>query len=55
MTCLIGLAYTVGPFIVALIINAVGAYTNRWAYRAVFVSQYGFAAIAFAFVFFMPE
>ncbi|KAM0276528.1 hypothetical protein ACHAQH_006678 [Verticillium albo-atrum] len=28
---------------------------SRWAYRAVFVAQYGFAAFAAAFVAFMPE
>ena len=55
MTCLIALAYTVGPFTAALILNTTGTYTNRWAYRAVFVSQYGFAAIAACAVVFMPE
>jgi hypothetical protein len=49
------LAYTVGPFTVALIVNSTGEYTNRWAYRAVFCSQYGFAGIAALFVWFMPE
>ena len=55
MTCLIALSYTVGPFTVALIVNSTGEYTNRWAYRAVFCSQYGFAGISALFVFFMPE
>lgn len=55
MTCLIALSYTVGPFTVALIVNTTGTYTNRWAYRAVFCSQYGFAAVAAIFVWFMPE
>jgi MFS transporter, SP family, general alpha glucoside:H+ symporter len=55
MTCLIALSYTVGPFTVALIVNSTGNYQNRWAYRAVFCSQYGFAAIAATFVFFVPE
>ncbi|KAL3421068.1 MFS hexose transporter [Phlyctema vagabunda] len=55
MTCLIALSYTVGPLTVALIVNSTGTYTTRWAYRAVFCSQYGFATIASAFVFFMPE
>lgn len=55
MTCLIALSYTVGPFTVALIVNSTGNYDNRWAYRAVFCSQYGFAAISSLFVFFMPE
>lgn len=55
MTCAIALAYTVGPFTVALIVNSTGSYTNRWAYRAVFCSQYGFAGVAAIFIWFMPE
>lgn len=41
--------------VVALITNTTGTYTNRWAYRAVFVAQYGYAGIALAFIAFMPE
>jgi SP family general alpha glucoside:H+ symporter-like MFS transporter len=55
LTCLTALAYTLGPLTVALIINTTGVYTNRWAYRSVFCAQYGFAAVALAFVWFMPE
>ncbi|KAF2800263.1 general substrate transporter [Melanomma pulvis-pyrius CBS 109.77] len=55
MTCLSALAYTLGPLIVALIVNTTGVYTNRWAYRAVFLAQYGFAVFASIGVFFMPE
>lgn len=55
VTCLIALSYTVGPFTVALIVNTTGNYTTRWAYRAVFCSQYGFAGISAIFVWFMPE
>ncbi|EHK21661.1 uncharacterized protein TRIVIDRAFT_52961 [Trichoderma virens Gv29-8] len=55
MTALIALSFTVGPFTVALIVNAEGQRDDRWAYRSVFCSQYGFAAISAAFVFFMPE
>lgn len=55
MTCLIALSFTVGPFTVALIVNSEGQREDRWAYRSVFVSQYGFAVISAAFVFFMPE
>ncbi|CRK12317.1 hypothetical protein BN1723_009691 [Verticillium longisporum] len=54
-TCLSALSYTIGPLIVALIVNETGDLPNRWAYRAVFVAQYGFAAIATLFVAFMPE
>ncbi|KAJ5293792.1 hypothetical protein N7508_008613 [Penicillium antarcticum] len=55
LTCLSALAYCIGPFVVALITNTTGTYTNRWAYRAVFVAQYGYAALALAFIAFMPE
>ncbi|CAI7597645.1 unnamed protein product [Penicillium manginii] len=55
LTCLTALAYVIGPLVVALITNWTGVYTNRWAYRAVFVAQYGFAAIALIFIAFMPE
>ncbi|KAJ4352068.1 uncharacterized protein N0V89_007414 [Didymosphaeria variabile] len=55
LTCLTALAYTFGPLTVALIVNSTGTYTNRWAYRSVFCAQYGFAAVAAIFVFFMPE
>lgn len=55
LTCLSALAYTLGPLTVALIINETGTLESRWAYRAVFCAQYGFAAIATIFVPFMPE
>jgi len=55
MTCLMALAYTVGPLIAALILYSTGTSDTRWAYRAVFCSQYGFAAVAACLVFFMPE
>ncbi|CAI7656290.1 unnamed protein product [Penicillium bialowiezense] len=55
LTCLTALAYCIGPLVVALITNTTGTYTNRWAYRAVFVAQYGYAAVALALIAFMPE
>lgn len=55
LTCLSALAYTLGPLVVALIVNETGTFTNRWAYRAVFCAQYGFAAVATLFVPWMPE
>jgi len=54
-TCLIALSFTLGPFIVALIVNFHGNTGDAWSYRAVFCSQYGFAVVAAAFIFFMPE
>ncbi|GKT51167.1 maltose permease MAL31 [Colletotrichum spaethianum] len=54
-TCLSALSYTLGPLIAAVIINETGNFNNRWAYRAVFCGQYGFAAIAAILLPFMPE
>ncbi|KAL5591069.1 hypothetical protein FOBRF1_014626 [Fusarium oxysporum] len=54
-TCLVGFSYTLGPLVSALIVKYTGTYEDRWAYRAVFCAQYGFAAIATPFMFFMPE
>ncbi|KAF9880507.1 hypothetical protein CkaCkLH20_02461 [Colletotrichum karsti] len=54
-TCLTGLSYTLGPLIVAVIINETGTLNSRWAYRAVFCGQYGFAAIAASMIWAMPE
>lgn len=54
-TCFSALSYTLGPLVCALIVNDTGDLPNRWAYRAVFCAQYGFAAVATAGVFFMPE
>lgn len=55
LTCLMALAYTIGPLTASLILNSTGTSTTRWAYRAVFCAQYGFAGVATCFVFFMPE
>uniref|UniRef100_A0A8H7NII4 Major facilitator superfamily (MFS) profile domain-containing protein n=1 Tax=Bionectria ochroleuca TaxID=29856 RepID=A0A8H7NII4_BIOOC len=55
LTCLTGLAYTFGPLVVAIIVNETGTMESRWAYRAVFCAQYGFAVISTIFIFFMPE
>ncbi|KAL4952460.1 general substrate transporter [Aspergillus filifer] len=55
LTCLTAMAYCVGPFVVALIANTTGTYTTRWAYRAIFAAQWGYAAIALTFILFMPE
>jgi len=55
LTCLIALAYTVGPLTASLILNTTGVWDDKWAYRAVFCAQYGFLAIATMFVPFMPE
>ncbi|KAI6379171.1 hypothetical protein MCOR25_002047 [Pyricularia grisea] len=54
-TCLSAASYTLGPLVCALIVNDTGTLPTRWAYRAIFVAQYGFAAFATVGVFFMPE
>ncbi|KAM0323347.1 hypothetical protein ACHAQA_008940 [Verticillium albo-atrum] len=54
-TCGIGVAYGIGPLVAFIVINYTGNVETRWAYRAVFCAQWGFAAVAFALVPFMPE
>jgi MFS family permease len=54
-TCLMALAYTIGPLTAAVILNSTGTVDTRWAYRAVFCAQYGFNVVATVFIFFMPE
>ncbi|RDW87540.1 hypothetical protein BP5796_03234 [Coleophoma crateriformis] len=55
LTCMIALAYTVGPLTAALILNSTGTAETRWAYRAVFCAQYGFSVVATLIWPFMPE
>ncbi|KAI9155738.1 Alpha-glucosides permease MPH3 [Paramyrothecium foliicola] len=54
-TCLVGFSYTLGPLVSALIVNYTGTLHDRWAYRAVFCAQYGFAAVVTVPIAFMPE
>jgi Na+-translocating ferredoxin:NAD+ oxidoreductase RnfD subunit len=35
------LAFTIGPFMLAFILNAYGGLPNSWAYKSSFVAQYG--------------
>ncbi|KAH9223011.1 putative maltose permease [Leptodontidium sp. 2 PMI_412] len=49
------IAFTFGPFLVALIQKGEGSKTTRWAYRSIFVAQYGVLAIGVAGWPFMPE
>ncbi|CAH0056277.1 unnamed protein product [Clonostachys solani] len=55
LTCLTALMMTLGPLTSAIIIDNTGDFDTRWAYRAVFCAQYGFAGISTLFVGFMPE
>lgn len=54
-TCGVGVAYGIGPLVAFIVINYTGNVETRWAYRAVFCAQWGFAGVAFALVPFMPE
>ncbi|UKZ83265.1 hypothetical protein TrVFT333_011072 [Trichoderma virens FT-333] len=54
-TCCIGVSYGIGPLVAFLIINYTGQVDSRWAYRSVFCSQFGFAAVALVLWPFMPE
>ncbi|KPM38225.1 hypothetical protein AK830_g8342 [Neonectria ditissima] len=55
LTCLTALMMTLGPLTAAIIIDKTGNYESRWAYRAVFCAQFGFAGISAIFAPFMPE
>ncbi|KAL1864918.1 hypothetical protein VTK73DRAFT_5604 [Phialemonium thermophilum] len=55
LTCCVGVSYGIGPLVAFLIINYTGQTDSRWAYRAVFCSQFGFAAVALLLWPFMPE
>lgn len=55
LTCCIGVAYGIGPLVAFIIINYTGSVDSRWAYRAIFCSQWGFAAVALALWPFLPE
>ncbi|CAK7235913.1 hypothetical protein SBRCBS47491_009458 [Sporothrix bragantina] len=54
-TCCVGVSYGIGPLVAFIIINSTGNVETRWAYRAVFCSQWGFAAVALLLWPFMPE
>ncbi|KAL2819449.1 general substrate transporter [Aspergillus granulosus] len=54
-TCCIGVAYGLGPLVAFIVIRYTGNLDSRWAYRAVFCAQFGFAGIATIFFPFMPE
>ncbi|KAF4978528.1 hypothetical protein FZEAL_5100 [Fusarium zealandicum] len=55
LTAAAAIAFTIGPFIVSLIANTTGSGTTRWAYRAIFVSQYAVSGLGFLVLPFMPE
>lgn len=55
MTAAAAISFTIGPFIVALIINSYGNLPNAWAYRGIFVAQYAISAVGLIILPFMPE
>ncbi|PSN75659.1 maltose permease MAL31 [Corynespora cassiicola Philippines] len=55
LTCCIGVAYGIGPLTAFIIINYTGDVETRWAYRTIFCSQWGFAAVATILWPWMPE
>ncbi|KAL4962572.1 general substrate transporter [Aspergillus stella-maris] len=48
-------ALALGPFIVSLLQNAYGTLESEWAYKSIFVAQYGITAVALLIWPFMPE
>lgn len=44
-----------GPLVAAVIVDQTGTFENRWAYRAIFYSQFGFARVTAIAGPFMPE
>ncbi|TQN70385.1 Maltose permease MAL31, partial [Colletotrichum shisoi] len=55
MTAAAAIAFTIGPFIVSLVVNETGARDDRWAYRTIFISQYGVSGLGALLLLFMPE
>ncbi|KAN0089452.1 MFS general substrate transporter [Hyaloscypha variabilis] len=55
MTGLCNISFCIGPFVAVLIENSVATKTNKWAYRALFVSQWGFGITSVLIAPFMPE
>lgn len=55
LTVAAGMALTIGPFIVSIVVKVTGYQTDRWAYRSVFLAQYGFSVVGAILLPFMPE
>ncbi|KAL3466523.1 general substrate transporter [Aspergillus heterothallicus] len=55
LTCGSALMMTIGPLTASIIIEKTGNSASRWAYRAVFCSQFAFGGVAMIFAPFMPE
>jgi SP family general alpha glucoside:H+ symporter-like MFS transporter len=55
MTGLCNVSFCIGPFVAVLIENSVATKTDKWAYRALFISQWGFGITSVLIAPFMPE
>lgn len=55
LTAAAGMALTIGPFIVSIVVKVTGYQSDRWAYRSVFLAQYVFSVMGAIFLPFMPE
>lgn len=55
LTAAAAIAFTIGPFIVSLVVKGTGDGTTRWAYRSIFVSQYAVSGLGILVLPFMPE
>lgn len=55
LTAAAAIAFTMGPFVAALIVDGTGSQGNRWAYRSIFVAQYGFSGAGALLLPFLPE
>ncbi|KAI4732138.1 MFS hexose transporter [Aureobasidium sp. EXF-10728] len=55
LTAAAGMALTIGPFIVSIVVKVTGYQATRWAYRSVFLAQYGFSAAGAVLLPIMPE
>jgi len=55
MTGLCNVSFCVGPFVAVLIQNSISTEMNKWAYRSLFVAQWGFGFTSIIVAPFMPE
>lgn len=55
MTGMCNVSFCIGPFVAVLIENSVATKTDKWAYRALFVSQWGFGITSVLIAPIMPE
>ncbi|CAG9978431.1 unnamed protein product [Clonostachys byssicola] len=55
ITAACAVSFTIGSLVAALIVNGTSNQDSRWAYRIIFVSQYGVAGVAAIGLPFLPE